>query len=153
MADPGAGAIVPSTVPASAPLPDVPPLVMLEPDPPPVIKPEQSSRLAAGRRAPVTAPKIVRAVKKAAVSTVRKPSIRKTHERPDPVIAPVKERRQREPVRRLERVSAVVTERPSTPGDAMAATLKACREHGYHASQCIKRQCSVGTYGFACRGR
>jgi hypothetical protein len=49
--------------------------------------------------------------------------------------------------------NAVAPERPLTPDTSMAATLKACREHGYHASQCIKRQCSVGTYGFACRGR
>jgi hypothetical protein len=38
------------------------------------------------------------------------------------------------------------------PESAMTATLKACREHGYHAAQCVKRGCSVTKYGFACRG-
>ena len=148
-----AGALLPSTVPEITRLPDVPPLVMLEPDPPAAIKPEPAPRLGAGRSAPVTAPKTVRAAKQAPAAPQRKPSVRKTRERPAPPAGPAKERPEREPLRRLARASAVGTEGPSTPGDAMAATLKACREHGYHAAQCIKRQCSVGTYGFACRGR
>jgi hypothetical protein len=148
-----AGALLPSTVPAITRLPDVPPLVMLEPDPPAAIKPEPAPRLGAGRSAPVTAPKTVRAAKQAPATSQRKPSVRKTRERPDPPARPAKERPEREPVRRFARASAAGAEGPSMPGNAMAATLKACREHGYHASQCIKRQCSVGTYGFACRGR
>jgi hypothetical protein len=152
-AEPGADALVPSTVPATAPLPDVPPLVMLEPDPPSVIKAEAVPKLAATRRASATAPKAVRAAKQAAASALQKPSIRKTRERSAAVAAPAKERRQREPARQVVRAAAVVAERPPTPDTSMAATLKACREHGYHAAQCIKRQCSVGTYGFACRGR
>ena len=151
--EPGADALGPSTGPATAPLPDVPPLVMLEPDPPAVIKPEAVPKLAAARRAPVTAPKAVRAPKQAVVSPPQKPAIRKTRERPAAVAAPAKERRQREPARQLVRAAAVVAERPPTLDTSMAATLKACRAHGYHAAQCIKRQCSVGAYGFACRGR
>jgi hypothetical protein len=146
-AEPGAG------VPASTPLPDVPPLVMLEPDPPAAIKPKQAPRLAASREELVNMPKTVRAAKQAPASPLRKPTIRKTRERADAAAGPAKERRQREPVRQLVRAAAVGTDRPSAPDTSMAATLKACREHGYHASQCIKRQCSVGTYGFACRGR
>ncbi len=34
-----------------------------------------------------------------------------------------------------------------------AAMLKACREHGYQAAQCVKRACSVTKYGFVCRGK
>jgi hypothetical protein len=151
--EPGADALVPPSVPASTPVPDVPPLVMLEPDPPAVIKPEQAPRLSAGRAQSVTAPKIVRAAKQVPSSSRQKPSIRKTRERSDAAATPAKERRQREPVRHFAGASAVVTEKPSAPDTSMAATLKACREHGYHAAQCIKRQCSVGTYGFACRGR
>jgi hypothetical protein len=152
-AEPGADALVPPTVPESTPLPDVPPLVMLEPDPPAAAKPEQAPRLAAGRGESVTAPKTVRAAKQVPASPSRKPSIRKTRERSDAAVAPPKERRQRDPVRQVVRAAAVGTERPAPPDTSMAATLKACREHGYHASQCIKRQCSVGIYGFACRGR
>jgi hypothetical protein len=152
-AEAGADAAVPPAVPESTPLPDVPPLVMLEPDPPAATKPEQAPRLAAGRGEPVTAPKAVRAAKQVPASPSRKPSTRKTRERPDAAVAPAKERRQREPVRQVVRAAAVGTERPAPPDTSMAETLKACREHGYHASQCIKRQCSVGIYGFACRGR
>jgi len=151
--EPRADALVPPTVPAPSPLPDVPPLVMLEPDPPAVIKPEPVPKLAAARRAPVTAPKAVRAAKQPAASPPQKPSIRQTRERPAAVAAPAKERRQREPVRQVARAAAIVAERPPTLDTSMAATLKACRAHGYHAAQCVKRQCSVGAYGFACRGR
>jgi len=126
---------------------------MLEPDPPPVVKPEPLPTLAAAKRAPVTAPKTVRAAKQAAATPLPKPSIRKMRERSVAPAAPAKERRQRDPVRQVARASTAGTERASTPDDPMAARLKACREHGYHAAQCIKRQCSVGTYGFACRGR
>jgi pyruvate/2-oxoglutarate dehydrogenase complex dihydrolipoamide acyltransferase (E2) component len=42
---------------------------------------------------------------------------------------------------------------PAPEQDATAATLKACREHGYHPAQCVKRGCSVTKYGFVCRGK
>jgi hypothetical protein len=64
-----------------------------------------------------------------------------------------KEKRKREPVRQLAQASAVAPERSAEPDTSMDALLKACREHGYHATQCIKRGCSVTQYGFACRGR
>ena len=146
-------ALAPSTVQARTHLPDVPPLVMLEPDPPSVVKPEPVPKVIAAKRASVTAPKTVRAARQAAASPSPKPSIRKPRERSAAPAAPAKEKRRRDPARQLARASTVGTERASTPEDAMAETLKACREHGYHAAQCIKRQCSVGTYGFACRGR
>lgn len=152
-AQPGTNAPVPPPVPANAPLPDVPPLVMLEPDPPAAIKPEPAPRPAARRAAPLTAPKTVRAARQVPAAPVRKPMIHKTRQRSDLAAAPAKERPQREPVRQFARAPVVAAERPSPPDTSMAATLKACREHGYHASQCIKRQCSIGTYGFACRGR
>lgn len=144
---------MPPAVPASPPLPDVPPLVMLEPDPPAAVTPEPAARLAAGRGALVAAPKIVRTAKPVPAAPAKQASIRKTRERPEAVAAPAKEKRPRQPVRQLARAPVVVTQKPLAPDTSMAATLKACREHGYHASQCIKRQCSVGPYGFACRGR
>jgi hypothetical protein len=57
----------------------------------------------------------------------------------EPVAAPVKPPR------------APVEKKP----DAMIAAdvnLKACKEHGYSAAQCVKRACSVTKYGFVCRG-
>jgi len=162
-AQPGTGTPVPPAVSASAPLPEmpppdvappgVPPLVMLEPDPPLAVKPEPAARLSAGRGAAVTAPKVVHAAKPAPAFPQKKPSIRKTRERADVVAAPAKEKRQREPVRQLTRARFAEAKEAFAPDTSMAATLKACREHGYHAAQCIKRQCSVGAYGFACRGR
>lgn len=142
-----------STIPESTPLPAVPPLVMLEPDPPPATRPAPAARPAVDREEWIAVPKTVRAAKKLPASPVPKPSIRKTRERSRVTAAPAKERRQREPVRQFARAPAVAAERPQQTDTSMAATLKACREHGYHASQCIKRQCSVGAYGFACRGR
>jgi hypothetical protein len=43
-------------------------------------------------------------------------------------------------------------EKKAESESAMAATLKACREHGYHPAQCVKRGCSVTKFGFVCRG-
>lgn len=60
---------------------------------------------------------------------------------------------ERLPQRRLIRASTSSTERISTQNSGMEATLRACREHGYHAAQCVKRACSVTKYGFVCRGR
>ena len=152
-AQPVADAPIPPAVPASAPLPDVPPLVMLEPDPPAAIKPVPVARAVAGRGEPVTKAKAVPAPLRVRAAPLQKPSIRKTRARPDMAAAPVKKSRQREPARQLARAPAVVALKPSAPDTSMEATLRACRAHGYHASQCIKRQCSVGAYGFACRGR
>lgn len=157
-AEPGTGAPVPPALAASAPSPEmappgVPPLVMLEPDPPAAVKPEPAARPATGRGDALTAPKLVRAAKPAPASPQKKPPIRKTRERADAIATAAKEKRQREPVRQLARAPVVQAEKPFAPDTSMAATLKACREHGYHAAQCIKRQCSVGVYGFACRGR
>ncbi|MEJ7807097.1 MAG: hypothetical protein WKG03_14390 [Telluria sp.] len=57
------------------------------------------------------------------------------------------------PERQLARAPAKLVERKPAPESAMAATLKACREHGYAADRCIKRGCSVTKYGFVCRGK
>lgn len=57
------------------------------------------------------------------------------------------------PDRRAARASAKQVGRTAVQDASMAETLKACRAHGYHAAQCIKRACKVTKYGFACRGR
>ncbi|MET0581731.1 MAG: hypothetical protein ABWZ08_07155 [Pseudoxanthomonas sp.] len=146
--EPGAEARAQATVPTSSP---VPPLVMLERDPPDVIKPEQAPPSVA--QEPPMARKPERALEEGTASPPPKPSIRKAREPSGAAERPAKERPKREPVRQLARASAIPAERPSTPDTSMAALLRACREHGYHATQCIKRECSVTAYGFACRGR
>lgn len=148
-----ATASTPPAMPASSPMPDVPPLVMLEPDPPAAVKREQPAPLAAAGGERPTAPKTGHAAQQRPAAPSPKPSSRKARERSGAAATPAKERRQREPARPLARAAAIRPERPAGQDTSMAALLKACREHGYHATQCIKRQCSVGKYGFACRGR
>jgi hypothetical protein len=138
---------------ADAQMPSVPPLVMLKPDPPAASEIERQPPLAASGAKPRTAPKTGQAAQARPASPAPKPSSRQTRERSGAAAAQAKEKPKREPVRQLARASAPATERPSGPDTSLAATLKACREHGYHATQCIKRECSVGKYGFACRGR
>lgn len=57
------------------------------------------------------------------------------------------------PDRRVARAPPKQAGRTAVQNASMAETLKACRAHGYHAAQCIKRACSVTKYGFACRGK
>lgn len=60
---------------------------------------------------------------------------------------------QQAPARKIARKPVVQAETKPDPESAMSATLKACREHGYSADQCVKRACSVTKYGFVCRGK
>lgn len=107
-----------------------PPLVLLEPDPATATKDVQK---AAAPTNPITA------------QTPR--------DNADVESRPVAAKMGREPVRRYARGDAAGTEKTDGRGSALAATLKACREHGYHEAQCLKRACSVNKYGFACRGQ
>jgi hypothetical protein len=127
---PGPGGDVGATAAASTsrPLPAPPPLVMLEPDPSTAVKVEPPSPL----------PKAPR---------------RMAREQSEAAAEPATESGERAPVRQFARASASGKERPSERDTGMAATLRACREHGYHAAQCIKRACGVTEYGFVCRGR
>lgn len=92
----------------------------------------------------------VRQLARASATGKERPSGRDTS---NAAARPAKERVKREPVRQLARASATAKERPTVQDTSMAATLKACREHGYHATQCIKQDCSLTQYGFVCRGR
>lgn len=69
---------------------------------------------------------------------------------PEPEPTPVA---QQAPVRKIVRKPAVPAETKPDQESAISATLKACREHGYSADQCVKRACSVTKYGFVCRGK
>ncbi len=66
--------------------------------------------------------------------------------KPEPAVKPA-------PAHQHRREPAVQAKKEPEPESAASATLKACREHGYHADQCIKRACSVTKYGFVCRGK
>lgn len=57
------------------------------------------------------------------------------------------------PLRPFAEVVVALPPRQAEPDTSMEATLRACREHGYHEMQCIRRECSMTAYGFACRGR
>jgi hypothetical protein len=66
---------------------------------------------------------------------------------------PERARATRPPDRQLALAPVMQAERKPAPESAMAATLKACREYGYHEAQCVKRGCTVTKYGFVCRGK
>lgn len=81
------------------------------------------------------------------------PARRAGRERVVAELKPVRARMERTSERQLARAPAVQAESKSESDSAMAETLKACRAHGYHAAQCVKRACSVTKYGFVCRGK
>lgn len=137
-------------MPASQAAPGVPPLVMLEPDPPAAGKGEQPSP-AADQAAPPPRPEPV--AEKKPASPPPKPAARTARASSAKAAEPAKKARKREPAAQPARVAAVGKEKPSGQEASLAATLKACREHGYHATQCIKQDCRVTQYGFACRGQ
>ena len=78
------------------------------------------------------------------------PAVRAARQAPP---KPERARVKRAPERQLARAPVIQAEKKAVPDTAMAATLKACREHGYHPGQCVKRGCSMTKYGFVCRGK
>lgn len=150
---PEADAPAAPAMPASQASPGVPPLVMLEPDPPAAGKGEQPSSSAAGQAAPPAAPQPEPVVEKKPASPAPKPAARTARASSDKAAEPARKTRKREPAPQPARASAAAKEQPAGGEGSLAATLKACREHGYHATQCIKRDCRVTQYGFACRGQ
>jgi hypothetical protein len=139
--------------PASGPASSGPPLVYLEPDPPPAAKAEQPASVAASPAEPRTAPEPAPAGEQARVYPIPKRARQQARERPEAPARRAKARAEPAPPRQLARASVVAAEKRSGPDTSMEASLKACREHGYHAAQCIKRDCRVTEYGFVCRGR
>ncbi|MFC5480899.1 hypothetical protein [Massilia suwonensis] len=145
------------------PPPEVPPLVMLPPEPPAALKTEQSPSSPPEQAAPALAPEPASqaapepeaVAEQRSVFPLPKSLSQASGEQSDAAAepAPRKSKPKREPVRQLARVSAIEPEKPLAGEGAMSALLRACREHGYHAAQCVKRGCSLTQYGFACRGR
>ena len=128
--------------------PNAEPKPKLEPRPEPKSKPKPEPKLK-----PKLKPKPEPAAQQRPAPPVPKAAIRKTQSPPRTVADSAQEKRKREPVRQVARAPAVAPERPAEADTSMETLLKACRAHGYHAAQCIKRGCSVSQYGFACRGR
>ena len=139
--------------PASA----VPPLVYLQPDPPAAARAEPPASSPASPAEPRTAPKPAPAAEQGRVYPLPKRSGQQAHQRaeaPARTASPKAERPPvRPPARQPARAAVVAKEKQAGPDTSMEATLKACREHGYHAAQCVKRDCRVTEYGFVCRGR
>jgi hypothetical protein len=139
--------------PASRPAPSVPPLVYLEPGPSPAAKTEQPASSAAGQTEARTASGPAAAAEQGRVYPLPKRTGQTARERSEAAARRARAKVERAPARQLARAPVVATERRPELDTSMEATLKACREHGYHAAQCIKRDCSVTEYGFVCRGR
>jgi hypothetical protein len=139
--------------PAPRPASSVPPLVYLEADPPPPAKAGQPASRVAAQAKPRTAPKPAPAADQGPASPLPKRSPQKARERSEAAARRATAKVERAPARQLARASAVGTGTQSGQDTSKEATLKACREHGYQAAQCIKRACSVTEYGFVCRGR
>ena len=131
---------------AAAPAKPPPPLVLLEPDPQAAGETVRSTDAATDGAA--------RESRDVAEATPPpKPARRVAREGSERAVKPAVERRERDPSRQLARVSASGTNNAPEQDTSLSATLRACRERGYHATQCIKRACSMTKYGFACRGR
>lgn len=140
-------------VPASRPSPGVPPLVLLEPDPSTATRPEPPPPSVTDRAEPRTPPRPEPVAEQAPASPSPKPSSQKARVQSDAAAKPAREASKRESVRQYVRAPAIVAKSPSGQDTSMTATLKACRERGYGAAQCVKQGCSMTTYGFVCRGR
>ena len=116
-----------AAVSANPPSTGLPPLVMLEPDPPAAAKVKQPAPVAPAAPAGLA---------------------------PTSAVMPGKPTQPSESAAQRRTASPVTgAEQASAPDTSMTASLKACREHGYHAAQCIKQGCSVTKHGFVCRGR
>jgi hypothetical protein len=109
--------------------------------------------------------KLAHVVQKPPVSRLPRPSSPSARGQSYAAAQPAREWTERQPAREFSRASAVETNRQTeqdfaakrdyeTERDyARAATLRACRAHGYDTAQCFDRACSVSRYGFSCRGQ
>lgn len=133
--------------PLARPSSPVPPLVLLPPEPVPGSKTEAVAGVVPERDELAIAPK-PEAIADEAPAPPPKRVRRSVPAQADPVA-----KQARTPARQFARAPLTPSTRTLAPDSTMAATLKACRAHGYHATQCIKRACSVTKFGFVCRGK
>lgn len=123
------------------PAPALPPLVLLKPEPAADTKVKPAVAVVAEREAVRAA---AAPLPKEMHRTLRAQSVQPSQ--------PARARLERVPDHPIERESVIQVAKKSEPESAMSATLKACREHGYHPAQCVAHKCSVTKYGFVCRG-
>lgn len=144
-----APALSPSDPPAAQ---AIPPLVLLAPEPATVTKVKPAAALAVDQKDLQAPSKPERVAARAPATPLPKRMHRTEREQWIPAPKPARARMERVPVRQLVREPVMQAEKKSEAESTMTATLKACREHGYQATQCVKRGCSVTKYGFVCRG-
>lgn len=144
-------------VPSPDPLPQraatVPPLVLLAPDAAADAKVASKPAPGADRKETLAPPKPEQAAEPARAAQLSKQERRARLAQKVAAAKPVRAKVERAPERQLARAAALQEELKSDADYAKAATLKACREHGYSPAQCVKRACSVTQYGFVCRGK
>lgn len=119
--------------PARPGSPAVPPMVMLERDASAAAKPARVPGPTPGQDQARTAPQPEPVAQQAPAAASPKPPSRLPARQPAGATAE--------------------TGQPEVQDTSMTATLKACRQRGYDAAQCVKRGCSMTRYGFACRGQ
>lgn len=132
----------------------VKPVTARQTAPKPIVPRTLASRPSAARQAaakPAASNEFVRKAAQAVLAPIPAASIRKERAPSRPVSRSVPDLPEPAPLRPFAQV--VPAPRPAEQDTSMEATLRACREHGYHEMQCIRRECGMTAYGFACRGR
>jgi hypothetical protein len=142
---PGAPSSLERALPSTAPT--VPPLVLLKPDPSNVTKVEPTVALEDGREVLLAQPKPERVAEQAPDVALSKAMPRPKREQLAVASKPARARGER------ARKPEMQTQKKLALESTTSATLKACRELGYSAEQCVKRACSMTKHGFVCRGK
>jgi hypothetical protein len=140
---------------SSAPAPTaqaVPPLVLLKPEPAAGARLEPTAALK-GREELPAPPKPEHVAEQAPAAKLPKGVHRTGHEHLVPAVKPARARGEHAHDHQPAIEPVIQAEKKSDPQSAMSATLKACKEHGYQATQCVKQGCSMTRYGFVCRGK
>ncbi len=130
----------------------VPPLVLLEPERTTATKAAPTLAPVPVQKKPQAKPKPEHVAQVEPVVPLPKAKHRTAREQLALPAKPARAKVERASVRQLAHEPVMQAETKAEPESAMSAMLKACREHGYHAEQCVKRACSVTKYGFVCRG-
>ena len=147
----------PASTPAPVPTPAPPPsLVLLEPEPVPAPKVEPVPVRAAVRAQRQASPKPERVAAKAPAAPLPRRVRQTAREQLNAAAKPARSARtraERAADRQVARTPVTPVARKTEQESSKDATLKACKEYGYSAAQCVKRACSVTKYGFVCRGK
>jgi hypothetical protein len=121
----------------------------------PDVLPKEAAPLEAMTQAAPPAAAVPSAVEPSAASAAAAPSDQKpVLATPSQPVASKALKREKKPAsarsRRKAPASPVVSE--ATRRRQLVGTLRACRAMGYHAAECLKRDCAATKYGLACKG-